>query len=60
MKRCRLSYDEWNCILAKVLHGCKVDSKLVTGYIGLVEIREVKKHKYGNSMGMISLFAIGV
>lgn len=43
MKRCRLSYDEWNCILAKVLHGCKVDSELVTGYIGLVEIREVKE-----------------
>ncbi|BCJ95837.1 hypothetical protein acsn021_34060 [Anaerocolumna cellulosilytica] len=43
MKRSRLSYDEWNCILAKVLHGCKVDSELVTGYIGLVEIREVNE-----------------
>jgi predicted RNA-binding protein associated with RNAse of E/G family len=43
VKRSRLSYDEWNCILAKVLHGCKVDSELVTGYIGLVEIREVNE-----------------
>ncbi len=43
VKRSRLSYDEWKCILAKELHGCKVDSKLVTGYIGLLEIQEVNE-----------------
>lgn len=43
MKRSRLSYDEWNCILAKVSYGCNVNSELVTGYIGLVEIQEVNE-----------------
>lgn len=28
---------------AKVFHGCMVDSELVTGYIGLVEIQEVNE-----------------
>lgn len=43
MKRSRLSYDEWKCILAKEMYGGNVDSELVTGYIGLVEIREVNE-----------------
>jgi len=43
VKRSRLSYDEWKCILAKEMYGCNVDSELVTGYIGLVEIREVNE-----------------
>lgn len=43
MKRSRLSYDEWKCILSKELCGCRVASELITGYIGLIEVREVSE-----------------
>ena len=43
MKRSRLSYDEWKCILSKELCGSRVTSKLITGYIGLIEVREVSE-----------------
>ena len=43
MKRSRLSYDEWKCILSKELHGRRVESELITGYIGLIEVHEVSE-----------------
>lgn len=43
MKRSRLSYDEWKCILSKELCGSRVVSELITGYIGLIEVREVSE-----------------
>ena len=41
MKKSRLSYDEWRCIISKDIHGKRVSSELLNGYIGLIEIREV-------------------
>ena len=41
MKRSRVSYDEWECIISKDLKGRQVDSELFRGYIGLINIREV-------------------
>ena len=43
MKRSRLSYDEWKCILSKDMHGKRVNSELLDGYIGLIEIKEVSE-----------------
>ena len=43
MKRSRLSYDEWKCILSKNMHGKRVNSELLDGYIGLIEIKEVSE-----------------
>ena len=43
MKRSRLSYDEWKCITSKGLHGKRIDSELLTGYVGLIEIHEVSE-----------------
>lgn len=43
MKRCRLSYDEWKCIISKDMFGKIVNSELLNGYIGLIDIKEVNK-----------------
>lgn len=43
MKRSRLSYDEWKCILSKELCGKNVNSTFFKGYIGLIEIKEVNE-----------------
>ncbi len=43
MKRSRLAYDEWKCILSKELRGHRVESELITGYIGLIEVLEVSE-----------------
>ena len=43
MKRSRLSYDEWKCIISKDMHGKQIDSELLEGYIGLIDIKEVSK-----------------
>lgn len=43
MKRSRLSYDEWKCILAKEVRGCRVTSELVAGYVGMIEVHEVSE-----------------
>ena len=43
MKRSRLSYDEWKCIVSKDMFGKKVNSELLNGYIGLIEIKEVSE-----------------
>ncbi|MBD5531318.1 MAG: DUF402 domain-containing protein [Lachnospiraceae bacterium] len=50
MKRCRLSYDEWKCILSKEMTGKRVVGDFFEGYIGLIDIRqvsEVQKWKLG-------------
>ena len=43
MKRTRLSYDEWSCIISKDIYGKKVSSELLNGYIGLINIKEVSQ-----------------
>lgn len=43
MKRSRLSYDEWKYIISKDMHGKQIDSELLEGYIGLIDIKEVSK-----------------
>ena len=43
MKRSRLSYDEWKCITSKDVYGKKVNSELLNGYIGLINIKEVNQ-----------------
>ena len=43
MKRSRLSYDEWKCIISKDIHGKRLNSELLNGYIGLIDIKEVRK-----------------
>lgn len=43
MKRSRLSYDEWKCIISKDIFGKTVNSELLNGYIGLIDIKEVNE-----------------
>lgn len=43
MKRSRLSYDEWKCIISKDIFGKRVNSELLNGYIGLIDIKEVSE-----------------
>lgn len=43
MKRSRLSYDEWKCILSKEVRGCRVTSEWVAGYVGMIEVHEVSE-----------------
>lgn len=45
MKRSRLSYDEWKCIVAKNLKGKQVDTDFFNGYIGLLEIEKVTERQ---------------
>ena len=43
MKRSRLSYDEWKCIISKEIIGKQVSMDFFTGYIGLIEMKEVSE-----------------
>ena len=43
MKRSRLSYDEWKCIIAKALSGRQVHTDFFKGYIGLMDIQQVSE-----------------
>ena len=43
MKRCRLSYDEWKCIISKNITGKRIRADFFQGYIGLIEIEEVNE-----------------
>ena len=43
MKRSRLSYDEWKCIISKDIFGRRLNSELLNGYIGLIDIKEVSE-----------------
>lgn len=43
MKRCRLSYDEWKCILSKKMTGKRVTGDFFEGYLGLIDIRQVSE-----------------
>lgn len=43
MKRCRLSYDEWKCIVSKNITGKRIQQDFFQGYIGLIEINEVNE-----------------
>jgi len=43
MYRCRLTYDEWKCMLSKNRIGKRFETKEFTGYLGLLEIGEVSE-----------------
>ena len=43
MKRCRLTYDEWKCILSKEVSGKQVHTDFFKGYIGLINIKQVSE-----------------
>lgn len=43
MKKSRLSYDEWKCIISKDIFGRMINSELLNGYIGLIDIKEVSE-----------------
>ena len=43
MYRCRLTYDEWKCMLSKNRIGKRFETKELTGYLGLLEIGEVSE-----------------
>ncbi len=43
MKRSRLSYDEWKCIISKDIFGKTVNLELLNGYIGLIDIKALSK-----------------
>lgn len=43
MKRCRLSYDEWKCILSKKQEIKSFNNCIMDGYISLIDIEEVSE-----------------
>lgn len=43
MYRCRLSYDEWKCMVAKSRTGKVANTNNFSGYIGLLDIYEVSE-----------------
>lgn len=43
MKRSKLNYEEWKCILKKDLYCKNIESDFFTGYIGLFHIHEVSE-----------------
>ncbi len=43
MKRSRLTYEEWKCIISKEVRGKIVHSDCFTGYVGLIDIHEVSE-----------------
>lgn len=43
MKRCRLSYDEWKCIISKEMSGKRVKTDFFEGYLGLIKILRVSE-----------------
>ena len=51
MYKCRLTYDEWKCILSKNRIGKQVDMPQIKGYLGLLTINAVSEKqiwKYDN------------
>lgn len=51
MKRSKLSYDEWKCIISKNLRGKRINEDFFQGYIGVIEIEEVSKKQIWNFNG---------
>lgn len=41
MKKYRLAYEDWTCILSKDTYSKRVDSELFKGYLGLIYIHQV-------------------
>lgn len=51
MYKCRLTYDEWKCIISKNRIGRQVDTPVIKGYLGLLTIVSVSERqiwKYNN------------
>lgn len=51
MKKSKLSYDEWKCIVSKDMYGKKVYTEFFKGYIGLIDIKEVSEKQKWNING---------
>lgn len=51
MKRCRLTYDEWKCIISKEISGKRVSTDFFEGYIGLIDIKQVSEVQKWNFSG---------
>lgn len=45
MYRCRLTYDEWSCIISKNRVGRQVDMPQLKGYLGLLNINTVSEQQ---------------
>jgi len=45
MYKCRLTYDEWNCIISKNRVGRQVDMPQLKGYLGLLNIDAVSEQQ---------------
>ena len=43
MYKCRLTYDEWKCILAKSRIGKTVNTDKFSGYVGILDIHKVSE-----------------
>ncbi len=43
MYKCRLTYDEWKCIIAKGMNGKTINTAGFSGYVGLLNIFEVSE-----------------
>ena len=43
MYRCRITYDEWKCIIAKNRVGKVMDTADYSGYVGILNIHEVSE-----------------
>ncbi|WP_455717278.1 DUF402 domain-containing protein [Anaerosporobacter sp.] len=51
MKKSRLSYDEWKCILSKNQTIELVDNNIINGYVSLIDIKEVSSPQIWNFNG---------
>lgn len=58
MKRSRLSYDEWKCIISKDIFGKTVNSELLNGYIGLIDITHTSHTKNRHIIGSYATLGI--
>lgn len=43
MKKSRLSYDAWKCILSKEMSGIRINNSFFNGFIELIQINEVSE-----------------
>lgn len=53
MYRCRLTYDEWKCMLSKNRIGKKFETKEFTGYLGVLEIGDVSEPQVWKYRGQL-------
>lgn len=54
MRKCRVSYDEWKCIIDRDIVGKIIYNSDYEGYIGQLSINKVKKNKFGITIKKMS------